>query len=191
MANLFLKVSKDLFKLGLNPTEILVLAQVIEFNTNTGSCFISDKALAEAFGVSEKTISRTIKALEDKGLLTRETSNIKGGKVRYMQANLGTIDKMTFDEQKQKNNNGQNDFCTKDNLTIDNRQNDLIKDNIKDNNKEDNNKEALTASAVKSSIGYPVITVSDLVSNGIEYELIEGSKDLIRIKQTNKIVRVI
>ena len=76
-------------------------------------------------------------------------------------------------------------------MTIDNRQNDLIKDNIKDNNKEDNNKEALTASAVKSSIGYPVITVSDLVSNGIEYELIEGSKDLIRIKQTNKIVRVI
>lgn len=43
MANVFLKVDKDLFKLGLNPTQILILAQVIEFNTNTGDCFISNE----------------------------------------------------------------------------------------------------------------------------------------------------
>lgn len=189
MANVFLKVNKDLFKLGLNPTEILVLAQIIEFNTNTGSCFISDKALADAFGVSEKTISRTIKALEDKGFITRETSNVKGGKVRYMKANISkisTTDKMTLDN----NNNGQNDFCTKDKLSVVNGQNDLIKDNIKDNNLKDN-REALTAKAVKSSINYPVVTVSQLVRDRIEYELIQESTNLIRIKATGAVCKVV
>lgn len=189
MANVFLKVNKDLFKLGLNPTEILILAQIIEFNNNTGSCFISDKVLAENFGVSEKTISRTIKALEEKGYITRETSNVKGGKVRYMRVNQAklapTTDKMTVEE----NNNGQNVCCSKDKLSVDNGQNDLIKDNIKDNSLKDNLEFA--AKAANSTINYPVVTVSQLVTMGIDYELIEDSKDLIRIKQTNKIVRVV
>ena len=144
MANVFLKVDKDLFKYGLNPTEILILAQVIEFNTNTGSCFISDKALAEAFGVSEKTISRTIKGLEDKGFIVRDTKNAKGGKVRYMKANLpkvSTTDKLTVDNKA----NGQNDCCTTDKLSVDNGQNDLIKDKGKDKEKENisSNKEII------------------------------------------------
>ena len=66
MAKVFLKVDKDLFSKGLNPTEILILAQIIEFDTNTGDCFISDKQLAEQFGVSIKTVSRAIEALENK-----------------------------------------------------------------------------------------------------------------------------
>jgi hypothetical protein len=31
MNNVFLKVNKDLFKLKLNPTEILLLAQIMEY----------------------------------------------------------------------------------------------------------------------------------------------------------------
>jgi hypothetical protein len=31
MTNKFLKVDKDWFKLGLNPTEILIIAQIAEF----------------------------------------------------------------------------------------------------------------------------------------------------------------
>ena len=34
MSNLFLKVDKDLFKLGLNPTQILIVSQVMEFQRN-------------------------------------------------------------------------------------------------------------------------------------------------------------
>ena len=160
MTNLFLKVNKDLFKLKLNPTEILILAQIMEFNTNTGSCFISDKVLAESFGVSEKTISRTIKALEDKGFITRETRNVKGGKERHMIANLKKIEaaltKDNLSVVDSKNiNKGHNDCCTRDNLSVDKGQNDLIKDNIKDKSLKDNIGEALTASAVKSSIELP------------------------------------
>ena len=138
MTNLFLKINKDLFKLELNPTEILVLAQIMEFNTNTGDCFITDKQLAQQFNVSEKTISRSMKVLEDKNYIKRETRNVKGGKVRHINLNeyeinkaISTMDKLSFDNQQQSK-------CplTTDNLSIDKGQNDLIKDNIKDKEKD-------------------------------------------------------
>jgi predicted transcriptional regulator len=60
----------------------------MEFCANTGNCFISDKALAENFGVSESTIKREIKKLEEMGLITRETKAVKGGKERHMRVDL-------------------------------------------------------------------------------------------------------
>lgn len=87
MSNKFLKVSKDFFGMGLNPLEMLILSQIVEFNTNTGNCFISDETLANQFGVSTKTVSRAIASLEDKGFITRETKNIKGGRERHLYAN--------------------------------------------------------------------------------------------------------
>ena len=42
----FLAVNKDFLKLGLNPTEILLLSQIDEFNRNTGDCYMSDEAFA-------------------------------------------------------------------------------------------------------------------------------------------------
>ena len=92
MTNIFMKVNKDLFKLKLNPTEILIIAQVMEFQTNTNDCFISNKVLAEQFGVSEKTISRAVEALEQRGFITRNTKNVKGGKERHMRVNLDKIE---------------------------------------------------------------------------------------------------
>lgn len=125
MANYFLKVDKDLFKLGLNPTQILILAQIMEFDTNTGDCFISDKTLADNFGVSESTIKREVKNLETLGYISRETKNIKGGRERHIKVNHTRLN-LTLVE----NNKAQNDTCTKLNLTLDKGQNDTIKDNI-------------------------------------------------------------
>lgn len=125
----------------------------MEFDNNTGNCFISDKVLAAAFGVSDKTISRAIKNLEDKGFITRDTRNVKGGRERVMKPNQKKIeaaltkDNLTVDS----NNNGQNDCCTMDKLSVVNGQNDFIKDNIKDNSLKDNIGEVLTALAVKAS----------------------------------------
>lgn len=140
MTNTFLKVNKDLFNLGLSPIEILILSQIMEFNTNTGDCFISDKTLAEQFGVSEKTISRTLNSLEkEKGFIIRSTKNVKGGRERHMSVNLTKIeevltkDKMTLDEAQQTKSP-----LTTDNLSIDNRQNDFIKDNILKENLKNN-----------------------------------------------------
>lgn len=130
MSKYFLQVDKDLFGMGLNPTEILVYSQIAEYNRTTGDCFISDKAMAEQFGVSDKTISRALTALEGKGLIKRETKNVKGGKERH----IYTTDKLTVDSVQQPTK------CplTTDNLSIDNGQNDLIKDNTKNKNIKDN-----------------------------------------------------
>ena len=101
MNNLFLKVNKDLFKLKLNPTEILLLAQILEYQTNTGDFFMSDEVLANNFGVSSKTISRALTSLEGKKFITRNTKNTKSGKERHITAHIDKIeealakDKMT------------------------------------------------------------------------------------------------
>lgn len=137
MTNLFLKVNKDFFSLGLNPTEILVLAQVMEFNTTTGDFFMSDKALAEMFGVSDKTISRAMKVLEDKGFISRSTKNIKGGKERHIAVNVNKIDEaLTKDNLSVDATQESKCLLTRDNLSVDKGQNDLIKDKRKDNLKD-------------------------------------------------------
>lgn len=139
MTNIFLKVNKDLFKLGLNPTEILLLAQVMEFQNNTGDCFMSDKALAEMYSVSEKTISRALSALEARGFIKRETRNIKGGRVRHITAVMSAIndslttDKMTLDDA----TTDKMSLVQQSNCPLYNGQNDLIKDKS-DKEKEEN-----------------------------------------------------
>jgi predicted transcriptional regulator len=81
------------------------------------------------FNVSESTVSRALKALETKGLIKRETKNVKGGKERHLHF---TNSKMTVDSCEQPSNC----LLTNVNLTIDNKQNELIKDNIKDKEKD-------------------------------------------------------
>lgn len=142
MTNLFLKVNKDLFNLGLNPTEILVLAQIMEYETNTGDFFMSNEALAKNYGVSESTINRTMKALETKGFITRTTRNVKGGKERHININYIQIQEQLTSVNLDVVENDKNDLQTSNctltnfNLTFDKKQNDTIKDKLIDNSKE-------------------------------------------------------
>lgn len=195
MTNLFLKVNKDLFNLKLNPTEILILSQIIEFQTNTGDCFISDKVLAENFGVSESTIKREIKNLDDLGFITRFTKNVKGGKERHITVNMNKIDeeltklKLTLDTNK-----AQNDTCTKLNLTLDKVQNDTIKDNLKDNTIKDNLNECCDKSQPSINQEQEEIKVvgkirkEELKSMGCIYEEIDNN--LVKIVATGKIFEI-
>lgn len=152
MTNLFLKVNKDFFSLGLNPTEILILAQVMEYGTNTGDCFMSDKAFAELFGVSDKTISRALKTLEDREFIKRETKNIKGGKERHIYVQMNKIEMALTTDNLSVVQSPQGTKCplTTDNLSGDKGQNDLIKDNRKDNLKDNGE----ISSAVAEVISY-------------------------------------
>ena len=153
MTNKFLSVNKDLFKLKLNPTEILLLAQVMEYNRTTGDFFMGDDVLAENFGVSSKTISRSLKALEEKGYICRATKNTKGGKERHITSNITVIedtlkkieeqtakDKLTVDGgEKEEAKDSQRTNCPlpTDKLSLAKGQNDFIKDKridkVKDN----------------------------------------------------------
>lgn len=172
MTNLFLKINKDIFKLGLNPTEILILAQAMEFQTNTGDCYISNDTLAEQFGVSSKTISRALGTLEEKGFITRNTKNIKGGKERHMTVNISNIeaaltkDNLSVVNEESKVSQGTKCPLTRDNLSFDKGQNDSIKDNridnLKDNSMEVSAKaetlqEAKPEAEEKGSIKNPII----------------------------------
>ena len=137
----FLQVNKDFFRLGLNPTEILVLSQVAEYERTTQDCFMSDKYFAELFGVSDKTISRALKVLEEKDFIKRETKNIQKGKERHIHIQLDKIEQaLTKDKKSVVKSN--NEVLPKDNLSVvegtkcplPKGQNDLIKDkSIKDN----------------------------------------------------------
>ena len=131
MSKMFLKVDKDLFKLGLNPTEILIYAQVIEFNTNTQDCFMSDKAFAEMLGVSDKTVSRALSSLEEKDLIKRETKNVRNGKERHIRVTNGQNDSCKTEIKEEPTDNlsfAQQTICP-----LPKGQNDLIKDNKKEN----------------------------------------------------------
>jgi DNA-binding MarR family transcriptional regulator len=134
MSKLFLKVDKDLFNSGLNPIEILVLSQVIEFENNKAQCFMTDAQFAENFGVSAKTISRTLDKLEESGYISRKTITLSSKRVRTITTKSnGQNDSLNLKQtkcpsetDKMSNSNGQNDF---------------IKDNIKDNTKDKFTKE--------------------------------------------------
>ena len=131
MANGFLQIDKSLFKLGLNPTEILVLAQIMEYNRTTGDFFMSDDAMSKQFGVSSKTISRALTVLEDKKLIVRETKNIQKGKERHIKLtrdNL-TVDSSTRDKMS---------VPQETNCPLPKGQNDLIKEKNKNINIKDN-----------------------------------------------------
>lgn len=135
MSNVFLKVDKDLFGKGLNPIELLVYSQIVEFNTNTGDCFVSDKQFAEWFGVSESTVARALKSLEANSYIRRETKNVKGGRERH----IFTTAKMTLVKDDEKATTLKMTNEQQSNWPLNNSQNDIIKDNnLKDNSLKDN-----------------------------------------------------
>ena len=180
MTNLFLKVNKDLFKLGLNPTQIFIVAQVMEYNNNTGDCFISDKTLAEMLNVSVSTISREMKKIEELGFISRSTKNIKGGKERHITINIEAIE----------------NALTISKMPIDNKQNESIKDNSEEDNERENNKNTPSSSPSGEESVVPVV---EQVGEIKAYELSQidtcnytyVEDDVIQVLQTGKLLRVI
>lgn len=175
MKEVFLKVNKDLFTMGLNPTEILIIAQIIEFQTNTGDCYITDQQLAKQFGVSESTISRELKKLESNGLIVRETRNIKGGKERHLKLssiNLPIVNETTTSKLP---------IVQESNCLLYNKQNDFIKDNnLKDKEKDNlENQIPVEGRVSKEELAYHKCAYEPVAAN------------IIKILATGKIVEVI
>lgn len=156
MTDKFLKLNKDLWKLKLNANEQQILSYIMEFDKNTGDCFISDETFSMYLNTSKSTVSREIKALELMGYVVRNTKNVKGGKERHLKVNQKKI------EEDISNVNlslvaPQQSKCqlSNVNLPIDNKQNDLIKDKLKDNLKD--NKEILSTDVDKISYEIPEV----------------------------------
>lgn len=213
MTNLFLKVNKDLFKLGLNPTEILILSQVMEFNTNTGDCFMSNKVFAEMLGVSESTVKREMDKLENLGFIKRETKNVQKGKERHIKLNLEKIEeklasvKMNLVKENEKSTSIKMNLAEGSKCPLRQEQNEPIKDNVKDNSIKDNSNEMIQPTVEVISLqNQPGVVeekkpeVADmkiegtvsfqfLRENGVRYESLPHN--LIRIIDTGKVFRMI
>lgn len=74
----FLQVDKDLLGKGLKSIDVLILAQVKEFERNKCECFITNEQFAEMFGESVSTIKRSLDKLEKDKLIKRDTKYIDG-----------------------------------------------------------------------------------------------------------------
>ena len=94
MSNKFLMVNKDLFSIGLNPLEILITAQVMEFQRTTNEFFMTDAQMAELFGVSAKTISRALDRLESLEIIKRNTKTINSKRVRTIKFNQEAVERL-------------------------------------------------------------------------------------------------
>ena len=140
MSDKFLRIFKDWFLLGLSPIEVMVMAQIAEYNINNRECYETDAQFAKDFNVSESTITRAMKSLESKGFIKRHTTTTQAGKKRTIVYNQEQVEsavasvKMSLAEEA----NRQNDSCGSVKLTVSTQQNDLIKDNREEINEKDN-----------------------------------------------------
>lgn len=133
MTNLFLKINKDLFKLGLNSTELIILAQIMEFDTNNMVCYMTNEQFAAMLTVSERTVSRALNdTLQARGYITIVNPRSKN---RSFKLNRSVIedDVRQFVQEEEHRQNVQENL---DNLSNEHRQNDFIKDNKKINIKD-------------------------------------------------------
>lgn len=94
----YLTIDKELYSSGLNPTEIMLISQIKEFEKNGKECFITNQQFADWFSISTKTIERTLDKIEAMGYIKRVTKTItdngKKSKVRTLKTLEGTV-KMT------------------------------------------------------------------------------------------------
>lgn len=78
MENTFLAINKKYFGMGLKSIDILIVAQIEEFQRNGCDCYVTNKQFADMFGESERTINRVIAKLEELNVIKRKTTFIDG-----------------------------------------------------------------------------------------------------------------
>ena len=95
MEDTFLAIDKRYFKLGLKSIDILILAQVDEFNRNGYECYVTNQQLSDMFGESVRTIARSLDKLENLNFISRNTfvdkSKGRSNKARKISINYENI----------------------------------------------------------------------------------------------------
>lgn len=78
MNNKFLAVNKQYFNYKLKSIDLLIIAQIEEFQRNNCDCYITNEQLSNMFGESESTIKRSLDKLEELNIINRKTSFVTG-----------------------------------------------------------------------------------------------------------------
>ena len=76
MENKFLAIDKKYFNKEFKSIELLIIAQIEEFERNNCECYITNEQLSDMFGESISTIKRALSSLETKGIIKRKTSTV-------------------------------------------------------------------------------------------------------------------
>lgn len=77
MDNKFLAIDKRYFGTGLRSLDLLIVAHIEEFQRNGCECHLTNQQFCEMFGEDINAVKRSIKKLEDMGIITRCTTFIK------------------------------------------------------------------------------------------------------------------
>lgn len=146
MDNNFLAINKDYLNYDLKSIDILIIAQIEEFDRNKNFCHLSNQQFAEMFGESKSTIKRTIDKLEKLNIIKRQTTFIKnngrGNKQRILSLNNRSKWKVQNESTIHNGKSIMNPPSKMEGSNVDNGrfknaqwkvQNEPIKDNIKDN----------------------------------------------------------
>lgn len=139
MENVFLAINKQYFDMGLKSIDLLILAQIEEFQRNGCSCYVTNKQFSEMFGESESTVKRSLDKLEEMKLVKRTTTtNNNGGK--QSRVRTLTIDSTEIKKHLSKVHNDTEQGSNVEEARFKNEpskvHNEPIKDNLKDNIKD-------------------------------------------------------
>ena len=76
MEDNFLAINKKYFNMGFKSVELLIIAQIEEFERNDYKCYITNEQLSDMFGESISTIKRALNNLEEQGIIKRKTNTV-------------------------------------------------------------------------------------------------------------------
>ena len=147
MQNNFLAIDKTYLGKGLKSIDILILAQIEEFQRNKCECYLTNEQFAIMFGESISTVKRSLDKLEEEEIILRQTRTVKGKgrankervlSIRKTNGELNSQCNVQKDECKVQNDKMEG--SNSDNGRFKNNEwkvhNEPIKNNLKENKKE-------------------------------------------------------
>ena len=85
----YFKVPNEVFHIGLNHPEISIYCYLLSIeDRETYQCWPSYKTIGKALGMSENTVSKYVRSLEEKGLIRTEPTMVRSKDGRPLNGNL-------------------------------------------------------------------------------------------------------
>ena len=85
----YFKVPNEVFHIGLSYPEISIYCYLLSIeDRETYQCYPSDKTIGKALGMSENTVSKYVRSLEEKGLIRTEPTMVRSKDGRPLNGNL-------------------------------------------------------------------------------------------------------
>ena len=85
----YFKVPNEVFHIGLSYPEISIYCYLLSIeDRETYQCYPSDKTIGKTLGMSENTVSKYVRSLEEKGLIRTEPTMVRSKDGRPLNGNL-------------------------------------------------------------------------------------------------------